>query len=113
MEFYDLNVKRGETFRQVLLFKEADGSARDLTGCEGFCQVRPEPESEVLIASMGVAIEGTEGRVTLSLSSEITSELETGVYAYDLALLETDGRLRYYVGGKFTVLPSVTKVNGE
>ncbi len=108
MERYDLYVKRGETFSQVLLFKEPDGSAKDLTGCLGFCQVRPEPGSADLICNVTVTVTGLTGEVCLSIDEDTTSEIEPGNYAYDFALQDWEGNVRYYLGGVFGVLPAVT-----
>lgn len=109
MEFYDLSVHRGETFLQSLVFKKKDGQIIDLTGYEGYSQVRPEPESGDLIASMEVTITANEGLAVLSLDKTVTETIEPGTYAYDFAMMDGDGRVRYYIGGKFTVYPSVTK----
>ena len=110
MERYDMNVKRGETFSQVLLFKDAEGDAMDLSGCQGFCQVRPEPGSPELICSMEVSVTALTGEVRLTIDADTTAELEPGNYAYDFALRDGSEQVRYYLGGVFFVLPSVTVV---
>lgn len=109
MEFYDLSVHRGETFQQSLVFRDKDRELIDLTGYSGYAQVRPEPESDELTASLLVSITGADGLAVLALSKEITETIEPGVYYYDFAMKDTSGRMRYYLGGKFTVLPTVTK----
>lgn len=110
MEFYDLSVHRGETFLQSLVFKDGHGDVIDLTGCTGYSQVRPEPESDQLIASMTVTITPLQGLAVLSLDKEITEGIEPGSYAYDFGMVDGSGRMRYYIGGKFTVMPAVTVV---
>ncbi len=113
MERYDLSVHRGETFRQELIFRNSDGTARDLTGWQGFSQVRPDPESEELICSMDVSIDGSRGKVTMMISPGITKTIPEGCYVYDLAMKSEEGIISYYIGGKFSVFPSVTEISGE
>ena len=111
MEFYDLSVKQGETFNQVLIFKDPDGTVMDLTGFTGYCQVRPDPDSDDLTATMTVAITAADGKVVLSLSAATTAAIPTGSYAYDFAMKSSGNDVRYYIGGKFCVLPSVTEIS--
>ena len=110
MERLDLGVKRGETFRKVLLFETDDGEAVDLTGFSGFCQVRPEPESEILTAAADVEITPGQGRVILMIRPEVTAALEIGCYAYDFAMSDAEGAVRFYIGGRFSVWPAVTRL---
>ena len=110
MERYDLHVGRGEFFRQSLVFKDGDGNVIDLTGYTGYCQVRPEPESDELIVAMDVSITPSEGKVVLTIPDEVTVTIPAGNYAYDFAMEDGAGRMLYYLGGRFDVLPTVTKV---
>ena len=111
MERYDLSVRQGETFRQELIFRNSDGTARDLTGCQGFSQVRPDPESEELICSMDCTVSGAEGKVTLTIEAAFTQNIPAGCYSYDFAMRDSSGYIRYYIGGKFAVIPAVTEIS--
>ena len=106
-----MKVQRGETFRRVLAFKDGEGQPADLSGCTAFSQVRPEPDAEELICFMETAVIPETGTVRLSVSAETTAGLEPGNYAYDFALQMPSGEVRYYLGGIFSVLPSVTVVS--
>ena len=108
MERYDLSVHRGETFRRVLRLKK-NGEAIDLTGWTGKAQVRPEPDAEELLCEMAVEIVPGEGKVVMVIPSEVTAVAPAGVYAWDIRLMDRLDVARYYVGGVFRVLPSVTK----
>ena len=113
MEKYDLRVHQGETLKQTLKFCNADGTVRDLTGFLGYSQVRPDPDSDELICSIDVQVNGESGTVVMTLSSESTKAIPAGCYAYDFAMKDPLGMIRYYLGGRFSVLPSVTDVNEE
>ena len=108
MEVYDFSVQRGATFRKDVRLKKG-GEVMDLTGWSGKCQVRPEPESEVLTCEMGLVIVPEEGLVELRIEAEVTAAIDMGVYAWDLRLTDAEGVARYYLGGKFKVIGSVTK----
>ncbi len=118
MEHYDLCVHRGETFQQPVYFKEADGTPIDLTGREGFAQVREYPKTYPsdpvqTVCEIAVSIdESEEGKVVLTIPSYETWELSADKYAYDFCLKNGD-EIRYYLGGSFTVLPSVTEVDND
>jgi hypothetical protein len=113
MEQYDFSIHRGETFRRAVYFKHGDGSVMDLTGQEGYAQIRAYPKSSPtdpveVVCSMTVTIDGANGEVVLSIPAETTEALEANLYAYDFCLVD-DGTVRYYLGGQFQVLPSVTE----
>ena len=112
MQRYDLNVCQGETFRQVLRFENPDGSPLSLSGKTGASQVRETPDHGTLICQMGVLIEPEEGRVTLSIPAETTAGITPGIYFWDFCLTD-ETSTRFYLGGKFIVLPAVTEVNHE
>lgn len=110
MEFYDLGVRRGETFRQALVFKDSDGNVIDLSGCTGYSQVRPDVDSADLICSMTVTVDGPTGTVTLSVAADVTKQIPAGVYVYDFAMKNPSNAVRFYLGGKFAVIPAVTEI---
>ena len=107
MEIYDLGVSRGGTFSVSLRFKQA-GSVMDLTGYSVKSQVRVCPDGGALAAEMSAAVTPAEGLVVLSIADEVTAGMESGLYAWDMRMTDPDGNTRYYIGGKFAVLPSVT-----
>ncbi len=111
MERYDLGVKQGETFSQQLIFKDSAGNVKDLTGYEGFSQVRPDPDSDELICSMEITIDGAAGTVTMTIDSDVTKGIAAGCYAYDFAMKDTNNAIRFYIGGKFAVTPAVTEIS--
>ena len=108
MERYDIEVNRGETFSKTMRLKK-NGVPLDLTGWSGKAHVRPEPESETLICAMEVEIIAAEGKVRMVIPAEVTAEIPAGLYAWDIRTADSGGTVRYYVGGVFKVLPSVTK----
>ena len=111
MYHYDFSVRCNETFEQEVGLEDEDGKKIDLEGKSAAAQVRPEPGSQTLTAAMSCAVDKATGTITFRLTSAQTAAMEPGKYAYDLCLIEQVGNeeiRKYLMGGRFTVLPSVT-----
>lgn len=108
MQKYDLMCQKGATFRKVLRLKQ-DGAVMDLTGWSAASQVREFPDGGPLLASMDISIVPEEGKMVLTIPAETTAGFTVSLYAWDLKATDADGIVRYYVGGKFEVIPSVTE----
>ena len=108
MEIYDFELHRGATFHMVMRIKR-NGEPLDLTGYEAKCQGREHPDGGGLLAEVSTEIIPLAGRVDLLIPSSVTSGFESGVYAWDIRQTSPESIAEYYVGGKFTVLPSVTE----
>lgn len=107
MEVYDFTVSRGGTFRAMLRFKQ-DGEPMDLTGYTAKSQVRVCPDGGELVAEMSAIVDPEESVVTLTIADEVTAGIASGVYVWDMKMTDPDGITRYYLGGQFSVLPTVT-----
>ncbi|MBQ6343405.1 MAG: hypothetical protein IJI41_09800 [Anaerolineaceae bacterium] len=108
MERYDFEVMRGATFSRALCLKK-NGVPLDLTGWTGKAQVRTEPESPTLTCEMTLEVEPVEGKVRMVIPAEVTGKIPMGFYAWDIRLTDSGGTVRYYLGGVFKVLPTVTR----
>lgn len=109
MKKHDTGVMCGETFSHTLYFTGADGSVIDLTGRTACCQIRETPESAGLIAEMTCTVNPQTGSINLYLSAADTAAILPGRYVYDFKTVDISGFARFYLGGFFDVLPSVTR----
>ena len=112
MYHYDFSVRCHETFEQEVKLEDEDGNKIDLEGKTASAQVRPSPGNPILTAEMACEIDRQMGSITFRLTSAQTAEMTPGKYAYDLCLveeLENEELRKYLMGGRFTVLPSVTE----
>ena len=98
---------KGQTYSQSGYFKE-NGQPIDLTGLTARAQIRPLENDEELIADFDVSVVGSEGKVTLRLSDEVTAEICPGAYFWDLRMEDQQGEVAYYIKGKFIVSGRVT-----
>ena len=113
MLIYDMEVRQGETFKEQIKLVDLDGKAINLTGQTGKAQVRKNPGDTTLIDEMYVTHTGEKGTITFYLSAAHTKNIPVGTYFYDVCTYQTisgTNYVKYYIGGKFKVLPSVTQV---
>lgn len=113
MIIYDMETRQGETFRQMIRLVDISGNVIDLSGKTAKAQVRVTPKATALIAEMSTSLSVAKGTITFSLSAAQTANIPVGHYAYDVCTYETVSgvvNVRYYIGGKFEVRPSVTEV---
>ena len=112
MLIYDMEVRRGETFKEQIKLVDLDGKSIDLTGRTAKAQVRKTPEDDTLISEMSCTHNNEGGKITISISSANTKNIPVGTYFYDVCTYTSSSTpsVKYYIGGKFKVLPSVTRV---
>ena len=106
---HDYSVKKGETFDRTLFFTSFDGTIIDLTGRTAKCQIRENADALEVISEVECTIDPEAGSIKLLIPAEETALIPTGCYVYDLKTTDVSGITRYYIGGYFDVLPSVTK----
>lgn len=106
----NLVVDQGATFTTTISLTNDDGSIFDLQGYTGKSQLakhytsNSKTDIDVSLANTAPAT----GVVTLSMSSNTTSDLLAGRYVYDLELTDEDGVISRIVEGIITVTPQVT-----
>ena len=108
MVFYDLSVHKGADLRRSVRLKQG-GVYVDLTGWTAKSQVRVNPDGGELVCEIGTSIDTVDNKIVLAISDEVTAGINTGVYFWDLRITSDEDITEYYLGGKFTVLPSVTE----
>ena len=105
---HDFSMHRGETFHKYLRIKK-NGGPVDLSGYAARCQVRESPDGGQLLCDVGCIFPGTAGHLELMIPAEVSASFPPGVYVWDLRVTSDRQEVRFYVGGKFRVLPSVTE----
>jgi hypothetical protein len=110
---YDLLIEQGANFSQVITYKE-DGVPVALTGYTARMQVRATLESastlvELTTANGRIALGGTAGTITLTISATDTAALTSGRGLYDLALVIGTGIVTRLLQGVATSSRNVTR----
>ena len=107
---YDLQVRQGEQFNKTISIVDENGKPISLRNCSAMAQIRPKAGSATLTAEMSASVNASQGKITLQLQGNRTANIETGTYEYDVCTIN-GSKVKYYIGGKFRVLPKVTDAN--
>ena len=109
----NFTIKQGATFRKPFQWN-AGGSPVDMTGWTARMQIRPEVDSEIVIADLttengGITIEPLEGKINLYLSDVETSAFGFESAVYDIELVDQSGDVHRDIEGKIKLSPEVTR----
>lgn len=104
----NLVVDQGTTFSTTITVTDDDGIAIDLTDYTGAAQMRKHYTSSNS-TSFDVSITAGTGEVTLSMTSNVTSNIVAGRYVYDCELTSNTGVVSRILEGIVTVTPEVTR----
>jgi hypothetical protein len=110
---YDILIEQGATYSQVITYKD-NGVAVNLTGYTARMQVRATLESastlvELTTANSRIALGGTAGTITLTISATDTAGLTAGRGVYDLELVSGSGIVTRLLQGVATISRNVTR----
>ena len=111
---YDIVCDQGATFSRQLTWLDDSSSAVNLTGYTARMQVRETVESSSTLLSLTtensrIALGGTAGTITLTVTAADTAAVVAGHYVYDLELVSGSGTVYRLVQGCFTVDAEVTR----
>ena len=103
----NISISQGADFSETFVSAEANGTITNLAGFTGSSQMRKHPEA-VTSNSFSVAITGSTGEVTISMSATKTSNLKPGRYVYDVRLISPGGGVSRLVEGQALVTAGIT-----
>lgn len=105
----DIIIDQGTTFETVVTVTDDNGSAINLTNYESAAQIRKHHTSSAVSATFVITNGGTNGQLTLTLSSSATGSLTAGRYVYDVEITSDAAVVSRVVEGVVTVNPQVTR----
>ena len=108
---YNITVESGETFSDVITWNDSNGNPINNTGYTANMDVRDNQENLIVnlnttpISGGGsITLGGSNGQITLALSSTVTQGLTPGDYLYDLFMVSSGGSATRLVYGVFTLV---------
>lgn len=110
----DLTVEKESTFKKTFRWKQADGSAYDLTNFTALMHIRLTLDSTttefVLSDGAGITITPAEGKIEIELTDVQTAGITWDTAVYDLLLTDTvSGDKTRLIEGTIFASPAVTR----
>tara|TARA_Y100000389_G_C17471490_1_gene531697 strand:+ start:28992 stop:29318 length:327 start_codon:yes stop_codon:yes gene_type:complete len=104
---HNLYIDQGTHFSAEVVIFDDFNTAWNLTGYTGEAKLKKSYYSSTA-HDFNVAI-GSDGKITLSMTSAITTDIEQGRYVYDVVISSTGGTKTRVIEGVATINPGVTK----
>lgn len=111
---YDFEIEQGASFRLQFVWKDSLGVAVNLTSYTARMQVRqsissPDTLLELTTENGRIALGGSAGTVTLTLTPAVTEAFTWRKGKYDLELVAPDASVTRFMQGQITVSREVTR----
>ncbi len=110
---YDITIEQGATFTLSATWKDSTGTPVNLTGYSARMQVRPNYESEEVLASLisptDITLGGALGTILATISATATQLLTIQEGVYDLELQSAGGVVTRLLQGKAIISREVTR----
>ena len=109
---YDITCFQGADYDKEFVVTQ-DGTALNWTGYTARMQVRVAADATATLLSFangsGIALGGTAGTITLTISNAQSAAVASGSYAYDLELISGSSAVTRLLQGSFNVVGNVTR----
>ena len=113
---YNTTIEKGATFNLSVTYKDATGTAVDLTDWTVRMHVRETPaDSTTILTSQGASptialTKNSSGVITVTISAATTSAIEATTAYYDIEIEQTaTGVVRRVLKGRIVISPEVTR----
>ena len=112
---YDFTIYQGASFDRTFTWRTGDPATNvNLTSYTGRMQVRgntaaPTVALEVSTSNGRMALGGSAGTITMTLTATETAALTPGQYVYDLEMVSAGGEVTRLLEGRATISAEVTR----
>ena len=111
---YNITCYEGVTLKRSINWADSAKRSYDLTDFTAHMQVRPSDTSEEVLANLTtengyIVLGSTKPNIGIHIPSELTANIPTGMYVYDLLVTAPNGEVDRLISGSFHVKPKVTK----
>tara|TARA_R110000751_G_scaffold29217_1_gene75443 strand:- start:1038 stop:1391 length:354 start_codon:yes stop_codon:yes gene_type:complete len=113
--YHHFIIEQGATFGQTLTLKDSSDTVINLTGyasAEMDLRETPESSSEVLTlttANSRIALGGSAGTVTLTISASDTNNLTAGDGVFDLEVVDGSSNIYRILEGTYSVRRNISR----
>jgi hypothetical protein len=111
---YDIYIEQGATLSLPIVWKDSAGTIINITGYTARMQVRQSVNSSTILLTATtengkLVIDGSAGKVTISLSATDTAAITWLTGVYDLELVSSGGVVTRLLEGSVVVSREVTR----
>ena len=111
---YNLEIQQNADFSKTFIWKNADGTPKNLTGWAGRMQIRKGVNGDVVfdtdVTSQSLIIGTTDGTVQVSIpATSNTLFPQSGALVYDIRLVDTLHSPKRFIKGNVSIDPAVTR----
>jgi hypothetical protein len=111
---YNLVIYQGANLSQQFIWKDSTGALVNLTGYTARMMARVNVNSATPFISLttensGIALGGTAGTITLSMTAAQTAAINETVGFYDLELVSGGGIVTRFLQGMVTISREITR----
>lgn len=115
---YDFEIEQGTDVSVPLILKDKDGGVIDLTGYKARMQMRqqiasPEAVDTLTTENDRIEIDGTNGKITLHFTHEVTETYPAASLVYDVEIVSPGNLVTRILKGKVKILGEVTRVGSN
>ena len=107
--YSNLYLEQGTTFNTTITLDDIYGELYDLSGYSANSQIRKSYYSSNATATFSTTINSQSATISLSLTSQVTSNIAPGRYVYDTTITDTQGTITRILEGVIDVSPRVTR----
>jgi hypothetical protein len=107
--FVELTLEQGANFNTVMDLTDAAGGILNLSGYSVAAQMRKSYYSTTATSFTIGVTDATAGKITMTMNSANTANLNPGRYVYDVLLTSDTSVKTRIIEGIVVVLPSVTR----
>jgi hypothetical protein len=102
-------ISAGSSFSQDLTLYQSGGSTINLTGYGISSYIRKHPDSITKTAEFSVGITSAiEGKINISMSSDISTSIKEGRYVYDILAIKPSGSKNIIVEGNVLIRAGIS-----
>lgn len=110
---YTWKIPQGTYQERIFTYKDAAGTAIDLTGLTARMQIRPYKGSDTVMLSIttesgGIVLGGTAGTIRVVIRTAQTTLITSDGY-YDIELIDGSGEVDRVIEGAIKLNPEVTQ----
>ena len=108
---YNFTLEQGTTFVRSLTLQE-NGAAMNLTGYSVASQMRSTHDSSTVVGTFACSLSNaTGGIIQMGMASGAKTNIEEGIYVYDVEITSSSGggTVKRILQGTVTVTPEVTR----